>query len=209
MLTNQFDIRLKERLVRKLSQPLPGRRAQQQFSHELSYGRHFGPMLRQSRVAAVLVLLRWDGQQWLLPMTKRSPGGIHSGQICFAGGGLEAGETPVDAALRECEEETGWCPGASEVLGNMSPIYVYASNNYVNVVVAATQADPDWSPDAREVAELIEVPLQAICTDDAAHFTTIERLGYQSRARCFRWQQYSIWGATSMILSELKSIILS
>lgn len=209
MLNNQLDINLKDRLVRRLSEPLPGRPAQQLFSHELSYGRHFGPVLRQSRLAAVLVLLRWDGERWLLPMTKRTRGGVHSGQICFAGGGLEFGETPVEAALRECMEETGWSPRCSEVLGTMSPLYVYASNNFVNVIVAATCSNPDWHPDKREVAELIEVPLQAICADDATHYTTIDRLGYQSRARCFRWQQHSIWGATSMILSELKSIILS
>lgn len=204
-----LDQNLASRLGDLLSAPLPGRIAQREYSHELSYGRHFGPQKLNARRAAVLVLLRWDGQQWLLPLTRRQPGGIHSGQICFAGGGIESGETPVDAALRECHEETGWMPTKTDVTGQLSPIYVYASNNFVEVVVATTKQIPTWNPNPVEVAELLEVPLQHLCTDTTDHFTTIERGGNRKRARCFRWNSYDIWGATSMIISELKSVILS
>jgi 8-oxo-dGTP pyrophosphatase MutT (NUDIX family) len=204
-----LDANLPHQLQRRLSQQLPGREAQRLYSHELSYGRHFGPSLDTARRAAVLVLMRWDGEQWLLPLTRRPKGGMHSGQICFAGGGIDPGETTIDAALRECQEETGWSPQKAEVIGQLSPIYVYASNNDVACVVAATCHTPSWNPDEREVAELLEVPLRHLCTDDSDHEITIQRHGLQTRAKCFRWQSYEIWGATSMIISELKAVILS
>lgn len=164
--------------------------------------------MMNSRRAAVMILMRWDGQQWLVTLTKRPAGGIHSGQICFPGGGLEHGETVTQAALRECEEETGWAPKSSEVLGQLSPIYVYGSDNYVNCLVAMTDREPTWNPDDREVAELLEAPLEHLCTDRQLHETVIERRGMLTKAPCFRWQTYDIWGATSMMLSELKSIIV-
>lgn len=204
-----FDIQLSQRLTDRLAKPLPGRSAQRVYSHELSYGRHFGPRRINARQAAVLVLLRWDGAQWLVPLTRRQTGGVHSGQICFAGGGIDPGEGVIDAALRECQEETGWAPTKTDVLGQLSPIYVYASNNSVSCVVAATEHRPTWNPDDREVAELLEVPLQHLCTDEAGHETTIEKHGLSTTAKCFRWKSYDIWGATSMIISELKTVILS
>ena len=196
-------------LRQSIAQKLPGQAAQRKFSHPQSYGRHFGPAFANARRAAVLVLIRWDGNQWLLPLTRRQQGGIHSGQICFPGGGIEPGESAVDAALRECKEETGWAPHLDDVVGRLSSLYVYGSNNYVSCVVAMTQQVPSWSPDTREVAEILEVPLRHLCTDDTFNETEVGKFGLQNRAPCFRWKSHDIWGATSMMISELKTIITS
>lgn len=203
-----FTPELPSKLRQRLADTLPGRRAQQLFSHELSYGRHFGPPLDSARQAAVLVLLRWDGTQWLLTLTRKQQGqGIHSGQICFAGGGIERGETDTEAALRECQEETGWAPPQSAVVGRLSPIYVYASNNMVSCIVAATLDEPTWQPDDREVGEILEVPLKPLCAQREPMFTQFERHGMRTKARCFRWQDYDIWGATSMMVAELQAVL--
>lgn len=202
-----LDVELPDRLRKRLQEPLPGRAAQRIYSHELSYGRHFGPPHENARNAAVLVLLRWNGEEWLLPMIRRVSGGVHSGQICFAGGGVEPGESPVEAAIRECSEEMGWAPQRTDVLGTLSPLYVFASNNDVQCVIAATTATPLWRPDGREVAELLEVPLKQLCSGDSKHEMAIRHHGFETRAKCFRWQSHHIWGATAMILSELTSIV--
>ena len=200
---------LAQHLAQQLRKPLPGRVAQRSFAHPMGYGRHHGPAPRFARQAAVLVLVYWDGSQWILPMTRRVAKGIHASQICFPGGGLNQGETAVDAALRECQEETGWSPEEGEIVGRLSPLFVYASNNLVQPYVAVTRERPDWHPDAREVAEVIDVPLHHLCTDGKIHQTTLERFGLPRTAPCFRWKSYDIWGATSMIISELRTVLLS
>ncbi len=69
--------------------------------------RHFGPY-----GAAGLVLRDLAGR---LLMTHRSELVHYGGTWSFPGGALAAGETPVEAALREVDEEIGLPPQAVEV----------------------------------------------------------------------------------------------
>lgn len=202
-----FDENLPLLLRHHLGEELPGQPARRAYSHPQSYGRHCGPAPSFARQAAILVFVYWDGQQWLLPLTRRSAKGIHASQICFAGGGLEGNEHARDAALRECHEEMGWAPPARDILGQLSPIFVYASNNLVSCFVAATLEKPTWNPDPREVAQILEVPLRHLYEDDMVHATELDRFGLSSTAPCFRWKSYDIWGATSMVISELKAVM--
>ncbi len=204
-----LDADLSRHLSQRLAQPLLGRAAHQAYSHPQSYGRHFGPAPMYARKAAIMVLIYWNGTEWILPLTRRVAKGIHASQICFAGGGIDPGETAVEAALRECGEETGWAPTKANVVGQLSPIFVYASNNFVSCIVAITREQPVWKRDPREVAEVIDVPLEHICSDPKIHQTQLDLFGQNSTAPCFRWNSYDIWGATSMVISELKSVILS
>ena len=178
----------------RLSMPLPGRHSQRPFGHQLSYGRHMGPAPAFARRAAVLVLIcrrhdRSSGEaSWWIPFTERQQGlGIHSGQICFAGGGIEPGETAEVAALRECEEELGWCPGPEALLGRLSPIYVYASNNLVTPIVSVVDESPQWTPDRREVASVLEVPVEHLCSSDCYrdHRCTAEQLRISDACEMF------------------------
>jgi len=203
-----LDAELPARLKQSLAEPLPGRAAQRVYSHPQSYGRHFGPAPAHARQAAIMAFIYWNGSEWILPLIRRVSKGIHASQICFAGGGIDPGETAVEAALRECGEETGWSPTKADVVGQLSPIFVYASNNLVSCIVAITREHPVWNHDPREVDEVIDVPLVHIFRDPRIHETKLNLFGLNSTAPCFRWNSYDIWGATSMIISELKSVIL-
>lgn len=57
--------------------------------------------------AAGIMFLTDAGETLLL---KRGPGGDWPGAWCFPGGQVEDGETVEQAAVRECEEELGFCP---------------------------------------------------------------------------------------------------
>lgn len=128
---------------------------------ELSYGRHRGPARPQSRIAAVAVTLyHCPKQGWVIPLTLR-PLSLqhHAGQICLPGGRVEAGETMFEAAFREFREELGIEPKVTTFCGQLSPQYVYASDNLVHPVVAVIEQPGPWNPDPVEVAQVITLPL--------------------------------------------------
>ncbi|QEG42139.1 NUDIX hydrolase [Roseimaritima ulvae] len=205
-------------LQHQLTRPLPGRQAQQIAMPGLSYGRHCGPAPRTARQAAVVVMLMHRDGQWSIPLTKR-PLAIkhHGGQISLPGGRIETGESTVEAALREFEEELGVRPVAPELCGELSPLYVYASDNLVHPVVMACQhpAEP-WVPDRVEVDVVIDLPLQTLCDSSRWNAQTIRRPIVRERQQCgeltFRgpglnYGEHWIWGATGMILAELASCL--
>ncbi len=207
-------------LQHQLTRPLPGRSAQQIAIPKLSYGRHCGPAPRTARQAAVVVMLMERDGQWSIPLTKR-PLAIkhHGGQISLPGGRIETGESTVEAALREFEEELGVCPLEPELCGELSPLYVYASDNLVHpVVMACHYPHEPWVPDRVEVDVVIELPLQML--RDPAHWDTqairrpIVREQQTSGELCFHapglnFGDHRIWGATGMILAELAGCLES
>ena len=55
--------------------------------------------------AAVMVPLLQRGGRWHMLFEKRSSAVRQGGELCYPGGIVEKGETPEEAALRECTEE--------------------------------------------------------------------------------------------------------
>ncbi len=203
-----MNAELPDRLVERLQRPLPGWRAQARFQPELSFGRHRGPAPVGARPAAVLVLLYPQSEQWHVPLMLRPmhmPD--HGGQVSLPGGMIEAGESSQQAALREYTEELGASAKDLHVLGQLSPLYLFASNFQITPWIASTDAAPAWQPSQREVERLLEVPVSHLL--DPANTGHVERRqrGLAFRAPCFKWQSERIWGATSMILAELVATI--
>jgi 8-oxo-dGTP pyrophosphatase MutT (NUDIX family) len=191
-------------LAARLRDPLPGWKAHARFQPELSFGRHRGPTPNDARAAAVLILLYPRAQQWHIPLIVR-PAHMpsHAGQVSLPGGAIEPGETAQEAALREYAEELGASIDDLELLGSLSPIYLFASNYLVTPWVAFSRQTPRFAPNPGEVATLLEVPLTHL--RDPANFDAIEHTqrGLSFSAPSYLFQGEQIWGATSMILSEL------
>jgi 8-oxo-dGTP pyrophosphatase MutT (NUDIX family) len=195
---------LPNQLAARLSQTLPGWAAQARFQPELSFGRHRGPAPWDARPAAVLVLLYPREDQWHIPLMLRPAHMLeHASQVSLPGGVIEPGESSDQAALRECAEELGASTDDFRLLGQLTELYLFASNYRVIPWVAACGHCPSWNPNQREVDQLLEVPVHHFL--NPANTGSIERRqrGLCFSAPCYCWQSLRIWGATCMILAEL------
>ena len=161
-------------------------------------------MRRGMRPAAVLAPVLRRGDAMSLLLTVRAPDmRSHGGQIAFPGGAKDAADiTAVDTALREAQEEVGIDPQRVEVLGYLDD-YPTISNFMVTPVVGLIDGELDLCPQAAEVAEVFEVPLNVAL--DPANFArkTIERGGAALPIMELMWQHYRIWGATAGMLWDL------
>jgi 8-oxo-dGTP pyrophosphatase MutT (NUDIX family) len=179
------------------------------MSPQLSYGRHAGPAPHTARDAAVMLLLFQRAGRWHLPLTER-PDTLphHAGQISLPGGSVEAGESSQVAAVRELREELG-VGGDVNVLGRLSECYVFASDFLITSWVAAVGFEPDWCPEADEVQRVVYLPLDVLLDDHAIGQLTIERGPLMFHAPCYLLGEARIWGATSIVLSELADVLRS
>ncbi|BBO32420.1 NUDIX domain-containing protein [Lacipirellula parvula] len=194
-------------LARELTLPAEPRWSRE-FAPELSYGRHAGPARSDARGAAVAVVLSWDGTEWSLPLTVRSAKlSRHGGQISFPGGLIEAGESPPVAAERELEEELGVRPPL-EWLGTLTPQFVYASNAMVVPCVAATLEAPAWQPNPREVERVLRLSLRGLLSASTEPPLQMTRGPLRFTAPQLRVEGHSAWGATAVMLGELRGRLL-
>lgn len=162
-------------------------------------------MMRKGlRPAAVLLPVMRRGDALSLLLTVRAADmRSHGGQIAFPGGAKDAADiTPVDTALREAQEEVGIDPAHVEVLGYLDD-YPTISNFMVTPVVGLVDAEFTLRPQAREVAEIFEVPLDVALDPARFERKLIERGGAELPILELCWQAYRIWGATAGMLWDL------
>ncbi|MEM9144560.1 MAG: CoA pyrophosphatase [Pseudomonadota bacterium] len=131
----------------------------------------------------------------------------HAGQISFPGGKLEAADaTPLDAALREAEEEIGLASAMVRVLGRLDP-YLTGTGFRVHPFVGVV--DPTWQPacDPSEVDEVFEAPLDHLMDPANCIRSHYERDGRRRYFYAIPWQERYIWGATAGMLKALSDRI--
>jgi 8-oxo-dGTP pyrophosphatase MutT (NUDIX family) len=198
---------LPQRLLARLQQPLPGPDARRRMEPELSFGRHTHRPPPDARPAAVTILCYPDAGIWHIPLVLRPRTmAEHAGQICLPGGALEPGETTSAAAVRELSEELGVPPRDVRLLGELSTIHVFVSNYAVTPFLACSAARPCFVPAAREVDELLEIPLDELFGPHSSGQVRLQRQGFEFTAPSYRWRGHDIWGATAVILAELEVV---
>ena len=126
----------------------------------------------------------------------------HAGQPAFPGGGLDhPGESAVDAALREAEEETGLDPTGVEVLAELAELWVPPSGNVVTPVLAWWREPSEVSPaDVREVASVARVPIAELA--DPGNRLQVRTPGGREGV-AFEVADMLVWGFTAAVLARL------
>ncbi len=201
LLPDEFPECLRASLTRPVSP-----RSRAAWAPALSYGRHLASAPRHARSAAVLLLLSRDPAdgQWRLPLTLRPADMLHhGGQVCLPGGGCEVGETPEQSACREFAEELGAPPEPIQILGRLSPIYVFNSGFQVTPCVGWMPRRWDWTPNPAEVERVYETALEELLQHGPPSQLAVERAGIRFTAPCMELSGQQVWGATCMILGEL------
>lgn len=162
------------------------------------------------RAAAVLVLLVDRPGGWYLLLTRRTrhlPD--HAGEISFAGGKVEPGETTLQAALREAREELGLDPQGIDILGALpaaeTRVSRFTITPWVGVVPEATVAG--LRPNPAEVAGLTEIPLSGLLAPGARREQRFIRAHRLVVSPAYDVGPDTIWGASARIVSELVAII--
>jgi 8-oxo-dGTP pyrophosphatase MutT (NUDIX family) len=194
---------LPRRLAADLATPLEPQ-WRREFAPELSYGRHAGPARDDARAAAVAIVLCRDDDGWSLPLTVRCATlARHGGQVSFPGGLIDSDETPRDAAARELEEELGVRTGL-DWLGELAALFVFASNTIVTPCIAAAETWPAWRPHPDEVDCVIKLSLRELLDADRENALHVHRGPLHFTAPQLIVEGHAAWGATAVILGELR-----
>lgn len=160
------------------------------------------------RQSAVMALLYPMDNRWHIALTKRNEyPGAHSGQISLPGGKIEKSDTSLQhTAERECWEEIGIEAQDYEVIKKLTPLYIPPSNFIVNPFIGIMEHTPDFVPDPREVDRVIELPLDQLVHKDFLQDSKVQLSGTSTKlkVKAFLYEEEVIWGATAMILNEIR-----
>lgn len=199
-----------QQLEQRLQQPLPGAVAHEplratptglikpKFDHSLP-----------PKPGSVMILLYPDGEQIKFPLTKRHEYlGAHSGQVSLPGGKAELGESAIETALRETEEEIGVKAKQIKIIGQLSQFFVMPSNFMVVPVVGVLEQRPTYLAQESEVMKIIEGSLTDLIRPEAIRTKEILAAKiYPMLAPHFEIEGEVVWGATAMMLNELRVIV--
>ena len=135
----------------------------------------------------------------LRPETMRK----HPGQVSFPGGRIDPGDDgPIDAALREAEEEIGLHRAQVEILGVADP-YLTVTGFEVIPVLGIVPPDLPLTPHPDEVAAVFEAPLHYVLDPAHQHVRTAFWRGRERTYYEIDWQEQRIWGATAAMIVNL------
>lgn len=153
--------------------------------------------------AAVLVAVVDRPHPTVILTTRREDMRKHPGQVAFPGGRIDPEDAgPVEAALREAEEEIGLDRALVDVIG-MTDSYRTITGFEVTPVIGVVQPGLTLTPHDGEVADVFEAPLDFLLEPGNQIEQAIEWQGRERHYYEINWEGRRIWGATAAMIVNL------
>ena len=162
---------------------------------------------KQASVA--IILFEKDGNLSFFLTKRTSNVEHHKGQISLPGGAIDADETAKDASLRESNEEIGIDISSLCLIGDISTLYTPVSHFNIHTYVWFADQYPKISMNQNEVKDVFEINIDELLEDEILSTTPISKAGMNIDVPAFHFSSCTCWGATAMIISELKDILKS
>lgn len=165
---------------------------------------------KNPKTAAVMMLFYpKNGDTHLVLIVRNSYQGVHSAQIAFPGGKYEPRDQRFEnTALRETYEEIGISPDNIEIMKAFTRLYIPPSNFMVYPFLGISKEELVFVPDSSEVADIIELPLSVFMADEILVSVNLSTSYAENiLVPAFKIKEHIVWGATAMMLSELKEVL--
>lgn len=166
---------------------------------------------KEAKQAGVLALFYPDvnHETHFVLILRKTYKGVHSAQVAFPGGKLEAQDRSLEnTAIRETFEEIGVPAQDIKVLKELTDVYIPPSNFNVRPYLGIMKQVPNFIKQEDEVEAIIEVPIQHFL-DDGSLTSKVITTSYSTdiEVPAFKLNDYIVWGATAMMLSEIKDLL--
>jgi 8-oxo-dGTP pyrophosphatase MutT (NUDIX family) len=166
---------------------------------------------RSPRKAAVMALFypNQNRETHLLCILRKTYKGVHSNQVGFPGGKVEHTDTDlVHTALRETEEEVGVAPTDITLVRQLSQIYIPPSNFEVSPFLGLYKRPKPFVKQDSEVEMLLEIPVRDFLSDvNLVQKKLATSYAEDMEVPAFKLNGYIIWGATAMMMNEIKVML--
>jgi len=164
-----------------------------------------------AKKAAVMVLFYPDVSYHtnLVLILRKTYKGVHSAQVGFPGGKVEiVDQSLLQSAIRETEEEVGVKQQDITVLKSLSNVYIPPSNYSVYPFLGFLEYTPFFKKQDDEVEAILEINLQdLLCEKSIVTKPVMTSYEKEVEVPAFILNGQTVWGATAMILSEVKELL--
>ncbi len=163
------------------------------------------------KAAVMMLIYPKNNKSHLALIVRNTYAGVHSAQIGFPGGKVELEDNSlIQTALRETHEEIGIHPDKIEVIKSFTEVFIPPSNFIVAPFLGISYTELEFIEQVEEVSGIIEFPLLDFLNEktivnkimDTSYGTNIE-------VPTFYIKEHYVWGATAMMMSELKEVLKS